>query len=75
MNSAKTKSVENGIMFKYSIVGGDIKGIIEFADDKKTELILLFWVQEVQEILQATLEMLQKESYKRLTPCPNCKMN
>ncbi len=36
MSSAKTKSAENGIVFKHSIVGGDVKeSIIEFAGDKK----------------------------------------
>ena len=42
MNSAKIKAAENGIMFKCSIVGGDIKeGIIEFADDKKNGIDLI----------------------------------
>ena len=41
MDLAKVKSAENGIMFKYNIVGGDIKqSIIEFADNKKMGLIL-----------------------------------
>ncbi|WP_316505216.1 universal stress protein [Nitrosopumilus sp.] len=41
VDSAKTRAAENGIMFKYNIVGGDIKeSIVEFADDEKMGLIL-----------------------------------
>jgi hypothetical protein len=40
MSSEKAKSVENGIAFKHSIAGGDVKeNIIEFTGDKKTVLI------------------------------------
>jgi len=42
MDSAKTKAAENGIVFKYKIVGGDVKeGIVEFADDKKNGIDLI----------------------------------
>ncbi len=42
MDSAKTKAAENGIVFKHSIVGGDIKeSIIEFAEDKKNGIDLI----------------------------------
>ena len=42
MDSAKTKAAENGIVFKYNIVGGDVKeGIVEFADDKKNDIDLI----------------------------------
>lgn len=42
MSSAKTKSAENGIVFKHSIVGGDVKeSIIEFAGDKKNGIDLI----------------------------------
>ncbi len=42
MDSAKVKSAENGIMFKYNIVGGDIKqSISEFADNKKNGIDLI----------------------------------
>ncbi|MDH3204085.1 MAG: universal stress protein [Nitrosopumilus sp.] len=42
MDSAKTKAAENGIVFKYNIVGGDVKeGIVEFDDDKKNGIDLI----------------------------------
>ncbi len=42
MDSAKTKAAENGIVFKHSIVGGDIKeSIIEFAENKKNGIDLI----------------------------------
>lgn len=42
MDSAKTKSAENGIMFKHNIVGGDVKqSIVEFADNKKNGIDLI----------------------------------
>jgi len=42
MDSAKTKAAENGIVFKHSIVGGDIKeGIIEFAENEKNGVDLI----------------------------------
>jgi nucleotide-binding universal stress UspA family protein len=42
MNSAKTKAAENGIVFKHSIVGVDVKeSIIEFAGDKKNGVDLI----------------------------------
>lgn len=42
MDSAKIKAAENGIMFKYNIVGGDIKqSIMEFADNKKNGIDLI----------------------------------
>ena len=42
MNSARTIAAENGIVFKHSIVGGDVKeSIIEFAENKKNAIDLI----------------------------------
>ena len=42
LDLAKTKAAENGIVFKSTIVGGDIKqGIVEFADDEKNGVDLI----------------------------------
>ncbi len=42
MNSAKTKAAENGIVFKHSIVGGEVKeSIIDFAENEKNGIDLI----------------------------------